>query len=117
MQVAYGLATSTEVAYYTYIYAKVSREHYQKVTSFTRVSLLMGRFLAGVAAQILASTQILDYRVSGASTVNNRHTVCFLVKRPQTKNKVTFGTVFNALPHGSLGFALHESFFNHCLIG
>ena len=72
MQVAYGLATSTEVAYYTYIYAKVSREHYQKVTSFTRVSLLMGRFLAGVAAQILASNQILDYRVSGASLVKNR---------------------------------------------
>ena len=27
------------------------------------------------------------------------------------------GTVFNALPHGSLGFALHGSFFNHLLIG
>ena len=83
MQVAYGLATSTEVAYYTYIYAKVSREHYQKVTSFTRVSLLMGRFLAGVAAQILASTQILDYRVSaGASTVK--------MNRQQLKSSTTF---------------------------
>ena len=27
------------------------------------------------------------------------------------------GTVFNALPHGSFGFALHGSFFNHLLIG
>ena len=88
MQVAYGLATSTEVAYYTYIYAKVSREHYQKVTSFTRVSLLMGRFLAGVAAQILASTQILDYRVSGSSLVKNRHqlkssTTCLFFLGPE----------------------------------
>ena len=64
MQVFYGLATSTEVAYFTYIYAKVSKEHYQKVTSFTRCSLLLGRFLAGVAAQVLASTGALDYKVS-----------------------------------------------------
>ena len=27
------------------------------------------------------------------------------------------GTVFYALSHGSLGFALHGSFFNHLLIG
>ena len=31
MQVAYGLATSTEVAYFTYIYAKISGEHYRLV--------------------------------------------------------------------------------------
>ncbi len=47
MQVTYGIATSTEVAYYTYIYAKVERKYYQRVTSFTRASLLMGRFLSG----------------------------------------------------------------------
>ena len=31
MQVAYGIATSTEVAYFTYIYAKISGEHYRLV--------------------------------------------------------------------------------------
>ena len=31
MQVAYGVATSTEVAYFTYIYAKISGEHYRLV--------------------------------------------------------------------------------------
>ena len=36
MQFTYGIATSTEVAYYTYIYAKVDPKHFQKVTSFTR---------------------------------------------------------------------------------
>ena len=40
MQVAYGLATSTEVAYYTYIYAKVEPRHFQKITSFTRQEAL-----------------------------------------------------------------------------
>ncbi len=36
MQVVYGVATSTEIAYYTYIYAKVEPKYFQRVTSFTR---------------------------------------------------------------------------------
>ncbi len=52
MQVAYGVATATEVAYYTYIYAKVEPRHFQKITSYTRVAILMGRFLSGVLAQV-----------------------------------------------------------------
>ena len=62
MQVAYGLATSTEVAYFTYIYAKVPGEFYQQVTSFTRASLLLGKFISGVLSQILISLDLLDYR-------------------------------------------------------
>ncbi len=62
MQVVYGVATSTEIAYYTYIYAKVEPRHFQKVTSFTRVSLLLGRFLSGVLAQALTSAGAMDYR-------------------------------------------------------
>ena len=42
MQFTYGIATSTEVAYYSYIYAKVDSDKYQKVTSFTRVATLLG---------------------------------------------------------------------------
>ena len=62
MQVAYGIATSTEVAYFTYIYAKVPGEFYQQVTSFTRTALLLGRFLSGVFAQLLVSLDLMDYR-------------------------------------------------------
>ena len=62
MQFTYGVATSTEVAYYTYIYAKVSRRHYQRVTSFTRVAILLGRFISGILAQILISTRQMNYR-------------------------------------------------------
>ncbi len=40
MQVSYGVATATEVAYFTYIYAKVEPRHFQKVTSFTRCAML-----------------------------------------------------------------------------
>ena len=67
MQFTYGIATSTEVAYYTYIYAKVPKTHYQKVTSFTRVAILLGRFVSGASSQLLVSGSIiglpsLDYR-------------------------------------------------------
>ena len=32
MQVAYGVATSTEIAYFTYIYAKISGQYYKQVS-------------------------------------------------------------------------------------
>lgn len=43
MQVTYGLATATEVAYYSYIYAVVDVQHFQKVTSYTRAVTLFGK--------------------------------------------------------------------------
>ncbi|XP_071951409.1 thiamine transporter 2-like [Antedon mediterranea] len=61
MQFFYGLATATEIAYYSYIYAVVDEEHYQKVSSFTRSSSLIGRFVAGVLSQILISLNVLHY--------------------------------------------------------
>lgn len=52
MEFCYGIATSTEVAYFTYIYAQVSGVYYQRVTSFTRAALLTGRFMSGLLAQV-----------------------------------------------------------------
>jgi thiamine transporter 2/3 len=57
----YGLLLSTEIAYYTYIYAKVNKKHYQQVTSHTRAAYLVGRFAAGIVAQLTISFEILDY--------------------------------------------------------
>jgi solute carrier family 19 (thiamine transporter), member 2/3 len=62
VQVCYGFFMAAEVAYYTYMYAKVEREKYQKVTGQTRASLLFGRFFASVLAQILYSTKTIDIR-------------------------------------------------------
>lgn len=62
IQVSYGTYIATEVAYYTYIYAKVDKEHYMKVTSHTRAAILCGRFLSGVLAQTLVFTQLMDLR-------------------------------------------------------
>ena len=62
MQFFYGIATSTEVAYYSYIYAKVDSDKYQKVTSFTRVATLSAIFLSSVTGQVLVWSDLVDYR-------------------------------------------------------
>lgn len=53
---------ATEVAYYTYIYAKVDRDKFQVVTGFTKSAILTGRFLSGVVAQLLVSFRIMNLR-------------------------------------------------------
>ncbi|EDW37832.1 GL19735 [Drosophila persimilis] len=60
-QLFYGFFTAAEVAYYTYIYAKVDKERYQIVTGHTRAAILSGKFLGGLVAQILVSTDSMDY--------------------------------------------------------
>lgn len=62
VQICYGFFMASEVAYYTYIYAKVNKEEYQRVTGYTRASLLAGRFIAAVLAQLLWSFKVMDER-------------------------------------------------------
>ena len=61
MEFMFGVCTATEVAYYTYIYAKVSPEKYKQVSSYTRSAYLFGRFACGILSQLLISYHILDY--------------------------------------------------------
>ncbi|XP_053686826.1 folate-like transporter 3 [Sabethes cyaneus] len=62
IQVLYGTYMAAEVAYYTYIYAKIDRDKYQQVTGNTRAAVLSGRFLASVIGQALVSTEAMDLR-------------------------------------------------------
>lgn len=61
-QVFYGLFMATEVAYFTYIYATVDRDHYPAVTGFTKSAMLVGRFTAAVLGQLLVSFRLFDFR-------------------------------------------------------
>ncbi|CAB3221005.1 unnamed protein product [Arctia plantaginis] len=61
-QFFYGLYMATEVAYLTYIYAKVEPSKYPRVSSFTRIAALVGRFLSGVSAQLLTHFGLMNYR-------------------------------------------------------
>lgn len=62
LEVLYGTFMATEVAYFSYIYAKVPREYYQLVTSHTRAATLAGKAISGFLAQILISFNIVDYK-------------------------------------------------------
>ncbi|XP_029640815.1 thiamine transporter 1-like isoform X2 [Octopus sinensis] len=70
MQVVYGFATSTEIAYYSYIYAAVSEDHYRKVSGFVRGSNLIGRFFAAIVGQILVISGVNYFKLNIISTVN-----------------------------------------------
>lgn len=61
MQVVYGIATATEIAYFSYIYPAVSLKHYKKVTSYVRAVRLFGQAMAGIVGQILISTKAFNY--------------------------------------------------------
>ncbi|KAL0190748.1 hypothetical protein M9458_013446, partial [Cirrhinus mrigala] len=51
----FGLATATEVAYYSYIYSVVEPSHYQRVTGFCRSVTLLGSAIGSLIGQILVS--------------------------------------------------------------
>lgn len=74
----YGLFLSAEVAYYTYIYAKVDRKHYQEVTSHTRAASLFGRCMAGIVAQLTVSLDILNYHQLNYLTIGGTHFCAFI---------------------------------------
>lgn len=51
----FGLATATEVAYYSYIYSVVESTHYQRVTGFCRSVTLLGSAAGSLIGQLLLS--------------------------------------------------------------
>ncbi|XP_050305717.1 thiamine transporter 1-like [Anthonomus grandis grandis] len=62
LEVFYGSFMACEVAYYTYIYAKVDKEYFQQVTSHTRAAILAGRTISGILGQVLISYNVMDFR-------------------------------------------------------
>ncbi|CAG7720962.1 unnamed protein product [Allacma fusca] len=87
----YGLACSTEVAYYTYIYAKVDKDKYKKVTSYTYSAIFVGRFFAGVAAQVLVSYDLMNYHeLNYISLTCVSIAFCFSLFLPSVKQSIYF---------------------------
>lgn len=58
----YGLYLALEVAYYTYIYAKVDKRYYPKVTAHTRAAMFMGKLVAGFSSQLLINLKLMNYK-------------------------------------------------------
>jgi solute carrier family 19 (thiamine transporter), member 2/3 len=61
VEVVYGTFCATEVAYYSYIYAKTDKKYYQQVTSHTRSAIFFGRLFGSLLAQFLIYFNVADY--------------------------------------------------------
>ncbi|VDM78781.1 unnamed protein product [Strongylus vulgaris] len=61
MQISFGLASASEIAYFSYIYAVVDEKEYRRCTSYIRTAALIGKLLAYGIAQILVTTGTGSY--------------------------------------------------------
>ncbi|VDK28379.1 unnamed protein product [Gongylonema pulchrum] len=61
MQIAFGIASSCEIAYESYMFLIVDQKYYALVASYTRAATLAGRFFAYALAQFLISFKYGSY--------------------------------------------------------
>lgn len=69
LQVNYAVVTSTEVAYFSYIYSVIPVENYQKATGYLRSAMLAGYTFGASLGQVLVSLAELDYFYINAITL------------------------------------------------
>ena len=77
MQIAYGVATASEVGYYSYIYPAVPSAQYKRVTSYLRAVRLVGQSLSSVVAQIVTSTGFLSLLQLNYISLGSVSVACF----------------------------------------
>ncbi|XP_016950075.1 thiamine transporter 1 [Drosophila biarmipes] len=58
----YGTYMAAEVAYYTYIYAKVDKKYYPRVTSHTRAAMFAGKLVSGITSQLMINLELMNYK-------------------------------------------------------
>ncbi|XP_017279447.3 solute carrier family 19 member 3b [Kryptolebias marmoratus] len=61
LQVNYGVATATEVAYFSYIYSVIPLEKYQRATGYLRSAMLAGYTFGASLGQMLVSLAGVNY--------------------------------------------------------
>uniref|UniRef100_A0A3Q3W617 Uncharacterized protein n=1 Tax=Mola mola TaxID=94237 RepID=A0A3Q3W617_MOLML len=61
LQVNYAVVTSTEVAYFSYIYSVIPVENYQRATGYLRSAMLAGYTFGASLGQVLISVAGVDY--------------------------------------------------------
>ncbi|XP_029415383.1 thiamine transporter 1 isoform X2 [Nannospalax galili] len=82
----YGIATATEIAYYSYIYSVVDLSMYQKVTSYCRSATLVGFTVGSVLGQILFSVadwSLFSLNVISLTCVSVAFAVAWFLPMPQ----------------------------------
>ncbi|XP_076591642.1 solute carrier family 19 member 3b [Chaetodon auriga] len=69
LQVNYAVVTSTEVAYFSYIYSMIPVEFYQRATGYLRSAMLAGYTIGAGLSQMLISLAGVDYFYINAITL------------------------------------------------
>nr|XP_024660686.1 thiamine transporter 2 [Maylandia zebra] len=85
--VNYAVVTSTEVAYFSYIYSVIPVENYQRATGYLRSAMLAGYTFGATLGQMLVSLAGLDYFYINTITlgiVSVAFLVSFWLPMPQT---------------------------------
>ncbi|XP_068156249.1 thiamine transporter 1-like isoform X2 [Drosophila tropicalis] len=62
LELFYGTYMAAEVAYYTYIYAKVDKKYYPRVTSHTRAAMFVGKLVSGITSQLMINLDVMNYK-------------------------------------------------------
>uniref|UniRef100_A0A672Z113 Thiamine transporter 2-like n=1 Tax=Sphaeramia orbicularis TaxID=375764 RepID=A0A672Z113_9TELE len=86
MTVNYAVVTSTEVAYFSYIYSIIPVEHYQRATGYLRSAMLTGYTFGAGLGQVLISVAGVDYLYINAITlgiVSMAFLISFWLPMPQ----------------------------------
>ncbi|XP_037534423.1 solute carrier family 19 member 3b [Nematolebias whitei] len=91
LQVNYAVATSTEVAYFSYIYSMIPLEKYQRATGFLRSAILAGYTFGASLGQMLVSLAGVDYFYLNAVTLGFM-SIAFLISflLPMPKRSMFF---------------------------
>ena len=61
-QISYGLASASEIAFFSYIYAKFEKDQYRKLTSWTRAGTMGGRTCGYLLSQLIIIGGFGTYR-------------------------------------------------------
>ncbi|XP_044211096.1 solute carrier family 19 member 3b isoform X1 [Thunnus albacares] len=69
LQINYAVVTSTEVAYFSYIYSVIPVENYQRATGYLRSAMLAGYTFGAGLGQVLISLAGVDYFYINAITL------------------------------------------------
>ncbi|XP_074535637.1 solute carrier family 19 member 3b [Halichoeres trimaculatus] len=86
LQVNYAVVTSTEVAYFSYIYSVIPLEYYQRATGYLRSAMLAGYTFGASLGQMLISLAGVDYFYINAITlgiVSMAFLISFWLPMPQ----------------------------------
>uniref|UniRef100_A0A4W4FQN1 Solute carrier family 19 member 3b n=1 Tax=Electrophorus electricus TaxID=8005 RepID=A0A4W4FQN1_ELEEL len=93
LQFNFAMVTSTEVAYFSYIYSVIPAEQYQRATAYVRSAMLTGFTFGATMGQMLISLADLSYFTVNAITLAFMG-IAFLVSfsLPMPRHGMYFGT-------------------------